>query len=70
MTERPTLNGGSGWALNPECFHLTLPCLTLILVVLMRHVRKSRTHIILMFYFELKADKPFLMTLVKFRNKN
>ena len=42
----------------------------LLLVVLMRHVRKSRTHIIIMFYFELKADKPFLMTLVKFRNKN
>ena len=22
MTERPTLNDGSGWALNPECFYL------------------------------------------------
>ena len=29
MTERPTLNGGSGWALNPECFYLNLPYLTL-----------------------------------------
>ena len=25
MTERPTLNDGSGWALNPECFYLKLP---------------------------------------------
>ena len=22
--ERPTLNGGSGWALNPECYYLNL----------------------------------------------
>ena len=23
--ERPTLNDGSGWALNPECYYLNLP---------------------------------------------
>ena len=23
--ERPTLNDGPGWALNPECFYLNLP---------------------------------------------
>ena len=23
--ERPTLNDGSGWALNPECYYLDLP---------------------------------------------
>ena len=34
MTERPTLNGGSGWALNPECFYLNLPYLNLF------HLRK------------------------------
>ena len=42
----------------------------LLLVVSMRRVRKSRTHISLMKYFGLQADKTFLMTLVKFRNKN
>ena len=42
----------------------------LLLVVSMRRVRESRIHISLMNYFALKADKPFLMTLVKFRNKN
>ena len=42
----------------------------LLLVVSMRRVRKSRTHISLMKYFRLQADKTFLMTLMKFRNKN
>jgi hypothetical protein len=26
--ERPTLNDGSGWALNPECYYLNLPKLS------------------------------------------
>ena len=42
----------------------------LLLVVSMRRVRESRTHISLMKYSGLQADKTFLMTLVKFRNKN
>ena len=42
----------------------------LLLVVSMRRVRKSRTHISLMKYFGLQANNTFLMTLVKFRNKN
>ena len=42
----------------------------LLLVVSMRRVRKARTHISLMKYFGLQADNTFLMTLVKFRNKN